>query len=120
MVATSAAWIYGLDMSKTTATKFKSERAAKMAYTKAERAWYQARDAANGARWRLRHNEDNSPRDGWTDEEEAAVVALEAEEACLADAAHETYKAVIAQGFWVHSYHFGHNPTRDLIRANID
>jgi hypothetical protein len=94
-------------------TAFKSERAAKMAYTKSDKAYEEARSAVNRQR-----NEFN--KDGWNEERFAIVRALEAkaEESRLASKA--VYDQATAQGFWIDSYHFGTNPTRDLIAANMD
>ena len=100
-------------------TTYKSERAAKMTYTRAERAYEAARSAENAARWALHHNDDNSPRT-WTDEEEARVDAMRPETMRLFQVASDVYDAAKAQGFNVRSYHFSENATRDLIAANMD
>jgi hypothetical protein len=100
-------------MTKTPAIKpFKSDRAAKMAMTKAEGAYEDALRADADARresWKLDCDEGRAMRDA---AEAALDVAREYAEAVYAQAQ--------AQGFWVRSQHFGYNPTRDLILANID
>lgn len=98
---------------------FKSERAAKMAYTKAEKAWQKACRDASGARWAMYRDDNGQPR-GWTDEEEAAVNALDVEASRLGDIASDVYTAAREQGHYIYSYHFGVNYTRDLIAANMD
>lgn len=92
---------------------FKSERAAKMAYTKAEKAWEAKRAAVNSQTYEFR-------KDGWNSERFAIVRALEAEAEVARDAAQTVYNAARAQGFYVRSYYFSVNPTRDLIAANMD
>lgn len=99
---------------------FKSKRAAKMAYTKAENEMTRKLDEANSAAWALRHNADNSPRSGWTKEDEERVAALRADADRASDNARAVYDAATAQGFFISSYHFGHNPTRELVLANMD
>jgi len=109
-----------------TVKPFKSERAAKMAYTKAENAWKTA-----GAS-RVRHTEDHlrpwpcvedSDVGDWADEARA-VIAKGKELQSAEDGAFEAMRAIYdqakTQGFWIDSWHFGHNPTRDLIAANMD
>ncbi len=93
---------------------FKSERAARIAYGKAERAMKATRGAANvsytldpvtGERVLIDLAVLKSMRDD-ADEKAAAAFAV--------------YQAAHAQGFWISSYYFGENTTRDLISANID
>jgi hypothetical protein len=100
-------------MTKTTAIKpFKSNLAAKMAMTKAERAYEDAMRADADARresWKLDCDEGRAMRDA---AEAALDVAREYAEAVYAQAQ--------AQGFYVKTWYFGSNPTRDLIHANID
>lgn len=132
---------------------FKSARAAKIAYGKAERAWEVARDARIGV---VHAQRDPETKAQATESERAQLNALRAEyEAIEGDARFESaafnaycslwntisarpekearaiedaawaqmkavYEQAIAQGFWVNSYHLGHNPTRDLIAANMD
>lgn len=92
---------------------FKSERAAKMAYTKAENAWEEARSAVN-----RQSSEFN--QDGWNEERFAIVRAMEAKADEKRLAAKAVYDQARSQGFWIKSYHFNYNPTRDLIAANMD
>lgn len=129
---------------------FKSERAAKMAYTKQEKVYEAARNTVN----QIRHDRpDGVP----TTEEIAKLNRLQAEYKAITssderyqskawnnycDLEHEInnrplknaeaaadaafaklaaiYDQATAQGFWIKSWHFGHNPTRDLIAANMD
>lgn len=100
-------------------------RAAKIAFTKANNAYEAARDA--------RIAFDNEHRtlpyveDGDTGEWAEAARKLIAEKAALDAAedaawkvAHAVYKSASAVTY-VKSWHFSeHNPTRDLIAANID
>lgn len=92
---------------------FKSDRAAKMAMTKAEKAYVAARSAVASARHAY-----------WTPADERptaeALAELEAASTKACEHAEAVYAAARAQGFWVRSWHFGHNPTRDLISANMD
>jgi endogenous inhibitor of DNA gyrase (YacG/DUF329 family) len=105
--------------------QFKSLRAAKIAYTKAENAWEAARSAYNKF-----HNEnrpfacvDDSDVGEWADEARRVNVK-DKELSAAQDAAWDNMKAVYdaahAQGFYVYSWHFGANATRDLIAANMD
>lgn len=95
------------------ALTFKSDRAAKMAMTKAEKAYVAARSAVASARHAY-----------WTPADERptaeTVAELEAASTKACEHAEAVYAAAHAQGFWVRSWHFGHNPTRDLIAANMD
>lgn len=111
-------------MSKTNTTPapFKSDRAAKMAYTKAENAWTAKRNEGLTARDTYR---ETFRQCGSMDS--VQYEALKAtEERCEkeADALFESMRAIYdrakAQGIFVRSWHFGTNPTRDLITANID
>lgn len=90
---------------------FKSERAAKLAMTKANKAYDEAIQARNAY--------SNEPG-GWNEERFAGLRKLEQKMSEAYEAGKKVYDAARAQGFWVHSYHFGHNPTRDLIAANMD
>lgn len=101
----------------TTIKPFKSERAAKMAMTKAERAYVDARGKANGHYGRCVTDPNNTKPWEEIREEEHALIA-EADR--LYDIAKATYDMARSQNFWVKSWHFGCNPTRDLIRANMD
>lgn len=127
--------------------KFKSERAAKMAYTKAEKVM-EAAMTAEARRYGVVRGEPTEEERTKLDCMEAAYKAFpEGEErnaarevywaACdeivnrprvQAEAAYETarqnalaiYEAATKQGFFIKSWWFGYNPTRDLIAANID
>lgn len=91
---------------------FKSQRAAQMAMTKAEKAYTNACRAANVA-YRDAMASDADPMAA----HDAAVKARS--EAWDHGAA--VYSAAKTQGYWVLSWHFSDsNPTRDLIAANID
>ncbi len=102
------------------AMTFKSELAAKMAYKKAEKAALATRtvaqfvdQAANAA----------LPWDGTEKraaEREAFMKAIIAADVSAWAHARCIYDAARAQGFWIKSWHFGYNATRDLIAANID
>lgn len=106
-----------MSTSKTPAQKtiapFKSDRAAKQAMTRAEKAYVDARCVANCAyREAMENPAIESP------------LEYQAEKQAEADRAWEYAQAVYnqarSQGFWVKSWHFGPNPTRDLIAANMD
>ena len=128
---------------------FKTERAAKMAYTKQEKVYETARNTVNVIR---SERPDGTP----TAEELARLNELQAayraiagdaryqsaewhayndleheissrplkDAEAVADAAFTKLRAIYdqatAQGFWISSWHFGCNPTRDLIAANMD
>lgn len=94
---------------------FKSDRAAKMAMTKAEKAYVAARGArqeAQHAYWRDAVNDRSETAEALASAEAAYTKAL--------DHAEAVYAGARAQGFWVRSWHFGPNTTRDLIQANMD
>lgn len=93
--------------------KFKSDRAAKIAYTKAEKAAKAAEDLV-AARVRVARNE------GYDTEAFSEIRRLELDAEQLWDEARAIYNAAREQRFYVHSYKFGYNATRDLIRANMD
>lgn len=135
---------------------FKSARAARMAYTKAEKAYHAARGEEN----RIRNEQRSADTLTWapTDEESIRLDALRAEyerahaegvayRDCAAFIAHcdldteimnrplraaeakrhaawdamkAIYDAADAQKIFIKSWHFGCNPTRDLIAANMD
>jgi hypothetical protein len=105
--------------------QFKSERAAKSAYTKAEKAHFSARNTLNA--WKQEQGAlpyvEESDVGEWADEARAILAKL-AELTKAVDDAFEAmrqiYEMAQSQDFFVSSYHFGHNPTRDLIAANID
>lgn len=93
--------------------KFVSARAAKMAYTKAEKA---AKAADSAVAKRI----GEARKTGYGDEEHTEIRRLEQAAQRLWDEARAIYESARAQEFYVYSYHFGYNATRDLIRANID
>jgi hypothetical protein len=92
---------------------FKSERAAKMAYTKAENAWEKMRGIA------MAQNHEYS-KTGWNNERFAHLRKLEADAVPYFEAMRAIYNQAKSQGFFIRSWHFGVNPTRDLIAANMD
>ena len=96
-----------------TVKPFKSARAAKLAMTKAENA-YKAALAAFGNKFR--EISSRPDHDAWSKEYEAAKSVLE--DARLMGNA--VYAQAQAQRFYVKTWYFGSNPTRDLIRDNMD
>lgn len=92
---------------------FKSNRAAKMAYTKAEKVWNVAVNKASS----LRHEYN---KDGWNEERFAAVRKLEDEAKPFFEIMREIYNQATSQGYFLPTWHFGTNATRDLIAANMD
>lgn len=102
---------------------FKSAIAAKQAYTRAENAWEAVRGLANDLTWERRRKLQDSGGSMDCAEYEAydrriAQTQMEAEAKRVACKA--VYDTATAQGHFVKSYHFGHNPTRDLVLQNID
>ena len=101
---------------------FKSERAAKMAYTKALTAFDAKEDEGRKARDTYRETMrlvGSMP----TEEYEALraiEVRCEAEAKGLFEVMRAVYHQATEQGFYIRSWHFGTNPTRDLIAANMD
>lgn len=105
---------------------FKSERAAKVAFTKAENAWKAMRDASTMARdtyrqaFREHGSMDSAEYERLLAVEEAAKVEADA----LFEVMRSIYERAQAQGIrylgWSANWHFGNSPTRDLIAANID
>ena len=94
-------------------TPFKSDRAAKIAFRKAEKAAKTAQAA------RIEY-ECAQRETGWSEEAFEEALRLRAiEDAAWVEAA-TVYQKVRAEGYWVRSWDFNHNPTRDLIAANID
>ena len=93
--------------------QFKSRRAAQMAMTKAEKAYVAARQVAACAY-----------QEGMANPNCDDPLAYHDEMKLVADAAwkkgHEVYTAAVEQGWYLKSWHFGSNPTRDLIAMNID
>ncbi len=104
--------------------KFKSERAAKMAYTKAEKAWKAATSTSSKLTWERRQK--MQANGGSMDFDEYREYDRKIQEAdALASFLFEKMRAIFKQGEsqWKYSmptWYFGNNPTRDLIRANID
>lgn len=97
---------------------FKSERAAKMAFTKAEKAWRAAQGETAGYYGRCMQDPNNRRT---TEEIFADLRKLEALRDEARDNAESIYRAARAQGFWITSWEFAEvNPTRDLISANMD
>ena len=101
---------------------FKSERAAKVAYTKAENAWKAKRDEGSEARDQIREGlrEQGQMLSEEYDRLEATRIRCEGEARTLFEEMRAIYDQATSQGFYVKSWHFGCNPTRDLIAANID
>lgn len=101
---------------------FKSERAAKMAYTKAENAWEAKRSEGFTARdtYREAFRTVGSMDSAEYEALKATEALCEVEAKALFEKMHEIYNAAKAQKFYVRSWHFGVNPTRDLIAANMD
>lgn len=95
-----------------TVKPFKSALAAKSAMTKAERAYVDAMGKAGS----IRHQ---SFSEGWENGEAARQEAKAAMEAARLHA-QAVYDQAQAQGFWVKSWYFSHNPTRELILNNMD
>lgn len=91
---------------------FKSNLAAKQAMTKAEKAYVDARCAANCAYRDAMEMEGVNPSEYHQQKQAECDAAW--------DYAQAVYDQAKAQGFWVKSWHFGSNPTRDLIAANMD
>lgn len=91
---------------------FKSQRAAQMAMTKAEKA-YEAAASKTHSAYR------DAMEAGNVDPLEASIAASKARDEAYAFGA-AVYDQAKAQGFWVRCWHFGSNPTRDLIAANMD
>lgn len=101
----------------TTIKPFKSERAAKMAYTKAEKAWEAARSKTCNYYGRTIQDPNNTKD---SSEIFADLRVLEAQADALFEEMREVYCQARSQNFWVKSWHFGCNVTRDLIQANMD
>ena len=105
---------------------FKSERAAKMAFTKTENAWKAKQSEGWTARDTIRETMRRDNR--MPSAEYEALKAIEdrckIEAKALFETMREIYEAAKAQGFQLYSFgarwNFGEHTTRDLIRANID
>ena len=95
---------------------FKSERAAKMAYTKAETVYSNAQNAVA----RVYDSFRNCGVEAGTYAPGGAMFEARKVEAAALEALRAIYAAATAQGFSIRSYHFSTNATRDLIRANRD
>lgn len=95
------------------AKTYKSQRAAQMAYNKADRLAQDAKSAVVAKNVEFR-------QDGWNQERFAIVAALEAFEQKCWDEAFAIYSSARKQGFYVKSRKFDYNSTRELIAANMD
>jgi hypothetical protein len=112
------------EATESTIKPFKSMRAAKMAYTKAERAWKEMRNIETSLIWERRRKmeaNDGSMDAAEYDDYSAKIEAAEKAAPVLFEKMREIYKQAESQ--WKHSmptWHFGYNPTRDLIAMNMD
>jgi uncharacterized protein (DUF1800 family) len=103
---------------------FKSERAAKMAYTKAENTWKAMTAVSSNLTWeRRRKMQGDDESMDWAEYQEYERKIAEADAAAhvLFEKMREIFNQAESQ--WKHSmptWYFGNNPTRDLIRANMD
>ncbi len=101
---------------------FKSNRAAKVAYTKAENAHSAKKNEECTARETYR--EQFREHGSMDSAEYEALLATEKrckdEAAVLFEAMREIYHQATSQGFHLPTWHFGTNATRDLIAANMD
>lgn len=92
---------------------FKSARAARIAFGKAERAWETARGA--------RINTEHSTRSGGVPLNFEQVLApFKKAEAAAYRLMVAIYEQAKRQDIYIRSWELGNNPTRDLIRQNID
>lgn len=110
-------------MTTTIETKpFKSPRAAKTAYTKAENAWKAKRTEGFVARDTYREilREEGSIDTAQYESLKATEERCEAEASALFEVMRAIYTQAEKQSFYLNPWHFGHCPTRDLIAANID
>lgn len=105
--------------------KFKSDRAARQAFTKAEKAYKAARSE------RSKFEDQNDTRvcvedsdvGEWADEARATLAKyaeLKKAEDDANDAAIAIYSAAQEQGIFIDSYRLGYSGTKDLISANAD
>lgn len=104
---------------------FKSERAAKTAFTKIENAWKAKRDESTSATWTIRDTmrEHGSMAADEMERLERIAASAKAEADALFEQMAAIYNQARAQGFWLGSsaeWHFGNSPTRALIAANMD
>ncbi len=90
---------------------FKSERAAKIAMTKAERAYIETPGSSSAYRDAM-----NTPGADPVEESRKAEDARKAAYEHMS----AVYENAKASGFYVRSWYFGTNATRDLIAANMD
>lgn len=101
---------------------FKSNRAAKMAYTKAIKAWDAKRSEGIAARdtyretFRIHGSIDSAVYEALL----ATEQRCEKEAAELFEAARAVYNQATSQGVFLDTWHFGQNARRDLIAANMD
>ncbi len=92
---------------------FKSNRSAQIAMTKAENAYNEARNIVNTKRHEGRDRAD------W-ETFNAELLVCEDNEQIARCYAFAVYTAARAQEFYVRSYAFNYNATRELIAMNID
>jgi len=101
---------------------FKSDRAAKMAYTRAIKVWKAKRSEGMTARYtyreefRLHGSMDSAAYEALL----ATEQRCEKEAADLFEAARAVYTQATSQGYFLDTWHFGDNAKRDLIAANMD
>lgn len=91
---------------------FKSVRSAKVLFGKAQRRWYEAKEA------RIERHQ-SYRADGLCAYDAIMKPLLAAEDAAFADMV-RIYETAKAQGIYIRSFHLGSHATRDLIAANID
>ena len=106
-------------------TQFKSARAAKQAFTKAERAYEAAREARSlyEEQNNTHANVEESDVGEWADEARAVLAEyarLRKIEDDANDAAVAIYDAARTQEIYIHSYRLSTGGTKDLISQNID
>lgn len=102
---------------------FKSERVAKMAVSKADKALTAAMTKAPSLRFDLQRRMRAFPEGMPLAEHQAAEKAIADAEAAVEPAriaAKAAFDAAIAQGFDVHSIHFSASAHRDLVLENRD
>ncbi len=93
---------------------FKSDRAARIAFGKAERAWEETREPA-----RFAGDEARKAGKSYEEAQEILEKAQRIERAAYAKAA-GIYNAAREQGIWIRSYEFNYSATKELIAMNID
>jgi len=102
---------------------FKSNRAAKTAYTQKKNAWEAKRTEGWEARDTIRNTmrETGSMPKAEYEALEATQNRCESEAKALYEELRAIYtQAVDVQGFYLDTWEFGNNPTRELIRNNMD